>query len=74
MKHTEFFMTNIDERTGRTISTDYFPKRVKCEGCPAKNKSVLLMRVNGSRRHLCAGCRRVLDMLANQGAPSGIAA
>lgn len=73
MKSTDFYMNNIDERTGRVVSTDYFPGRVKCEGCPSKNKSVLLVRVNGTRHHLCAECRRVLDTLENQGAPLGMA-
>jgi hypothetical protein len=74
MKNTDFYMDRIDIRTGRTVSTDYFPKRVKCDCCPAKNKNVLLVRVSGIRRYLCAECRRVLDMLANRDSHSEMAA
>jgi hypothetical protein len=74
MNSTNFYIDRIYKRTGRTVSMDCFPRRVKCEGCPAKNKSVLMVRVNGTRRHLCAECRGVLDTIENQDSRSGMAA
>jgi hypothetical protein len=73
MKTTDFYINNIDKRTGQVRSTKYYPNRVKCDVCPAKNTSVLLVRVCGSRRHLCAACRAALGMLHNSTSQSEIA-
>lgn len=72
MKHTDFSVGYTDER-GNIRLTKHFPQRIKCEGCPAKSRNVLLVRVNGFRRHLRGECRRVLEQLDDQESHVGAA-